>query len=149
MKSTLTPLLIGGLLLAGAAQASQEITVYKSPTCGCCKKWVSYLEKQGYWVKAQNMQDMRFIKSMSGVRPQYASCHTAVIDGYVVEGHVPAGDIERLLTERPPVIGISAPGMPVGSPGMEQGSRRDNYNVVTLEKDGKAKLFARHGPAYD
>jgi hypothetical protein len=149
MKVLLIPLLLGGVMMASVAHATQEITVYKSPTCSCCKKWVSYLEQQGYQVKAQNMQDMRFIKSMSGVKPQYASCHTAVIDGYVVEGHVPAEDIARLLRERPQVIGISAPGMPVGSPGMEQGGRRDNYNVVTLEKDGQARLFAQHGPGHD
>lgn len=149
MRFPHTPMLIGALLMAGTAQAAQEITVYKSPTCGCCKKWVSYLEQQGYQVKTQDMQDMRFIKSMSGVKPQYASCHTAVIDGYVVEGHVPAEDIARLLKERPAVIGISAPGMPVGSPGMEQGARRDNYNVITLEKDGQTKVFAQHGPAHD
>lgn len=149
MKRILTSLLASGLLSVGAAQAAQEITVYKSPTCGCCKKWVSHLEQNGYQVKAQDTQNMGFIKSMSGVRQQYASCHTALIDGYVVEGHVPAEDIARLLKERPAVIGISAPGMPVGSPGMEQGGRRDNYNIVTLERDGTAKLFAQHGPAHD
>jgi len=135
--------------LCGTAYAAQQVTVYKSPTCGCCKKWVSYLEQHGYQVQTQDVADLRFVKSMSGVRPQYASCHTAVIDGYVVEGHVPVADIERLLKERPRVIGISAPGMPVGSPGMEQGERRDDYRVVTLEKDGSARVYAEHGPAFD
>lgn len=135
--------------LSAAAQAGQTITVYKSPSCGCCKQWVSYLEDNGYQVIARDMPDLRFVKTMSGVKPQYASCHTAVIDGYVVEGHVPVADIERMLKERPDVIGISAPGMPVGSPGMEQGDRRDNYRVVTLEKDGSARAYAEHGPAHD
>jgi hypothetical protein len=145
-------LLMASLLaavLSGAAHAGQEVTVYKSPTCGCCKKWVSYLEQHGYQVETNNMRDLRMVKAMSGVRSQYASCHTAVIDGYVVEGHVPVTDIERLLKERPDVIGIAAPGMPVGSPGMEQGNRRDNYQVITLEQDGSARLFAEHGPAHD
>lgn len=145
-------LTIATLLLAGVAttaHAAQEITVYKSPTCGCCKKWVSYLEDKGYQVKSQDMQDLKFIKNMSGVKSQYASCHTAVIDGYVVEGHVPVADIERMLKEKPDIIGISAPGMPVGSPGMEQGNRHDNYDVISLEKDGSAKRYAQHGPAYD
>jgi hypothetical protein len=135
--------------LAVSAQASEQITVYKTPTCGCCQKWIDYLEGNGYQVTTQDMYDLRFIKSISGVKPRYASCHTAVVDGYVVEGHVPVTDIERLLTERPDVIGISVPGMPVGSPGMEQGERRDNYQVVTLEKDGSAKVFSQHGPAHD
>jgi hypothetical protein len=145
-------LAIAALLAAGLVsnvQAAQAITVYKTPTCGCCKKWVSYLELHGYQVKTRDMQDLGFIKTMSGVGQPYASCHTAVIDGYVVEGHVPVADIERLLRERPPVIGISAPGMPVGSPGMEQGDRRDSYAVVTLEKDGTAKVFSEHGPKHD
>lgn len=148
MKRLSTTILLA-LGLSAPAWAGGEITVYKTPTCGCCNKWVDYLEDNGYQVKTQDMADLRFVKSMSGVRPSYASCHTAVIDGYVVEGHVPVGDIERLLKERPDIIGISVPGMPIGSPGMEQGDRRDNYQVVTLEKDGSAKVFAQHGPAHD
>jgi len=148
MRILVTAVLLA-LGLVTAAQAAQQITVYKTPSCGCCKKWVSYLEANGYQVKTQDMPDLRFIKTMSGVQPPYASCHTAVIDGYVVEGHVPVADIERLLQERPPVIGIAVPGMPVGSPGMEQGDRRDNYAVVTLEQDGTAKVFAEHGPGRD
>ncbi len=146
MKTLLTATL---LVLGAAAHAGQAITVYKTPTCGCCKKWVSYLEDNGYQVNAKDMKDLRFIKSISGVKQQYASCHTAVIDGYVVEGHVPVADIERMLKEKPDIIGISAPGMPVGSPGMEQGNRRDDYDVISLEKDGSFKRFAQHGPAHD
>jgi hypothetical protein len=135
--------------LTASVQAAQPITVYKTPTCGCCTKWIEHLEDNGYQVQAKDMQDLRFIKSMSGVKPRYASCHTAVIDGYVVEGHVPAADIRRLLDERPDVIGIAVPGMPIGSPGMEQGDRRDDYAVITLEKDGTAKVFSEHGPTHD
>lgn len=148
MKTLATTVLLS-LGLAATAHAAQEVTVYKTPTCGCCKQWVGYLEEHGYRVETRDMADLSFVKAMSGVRPQYASCHTAVVDGYVVEGHVPVSDIERLLSERPDVIGISAPGMPVGSPGMEQGDRRDDYQVVTLEKDGGAKVFAEHGPGHD
>lgn len=135
--------------LTATAQAASPITVYKTPTCGCCTKWIEHLEDHGYQVQAKDMKDLRFIKSMSGVQPRYAACHTAVIDGYVVEGHVPAGDIRRLLAERPDVIGIAVPGMPIGSPGMEQGDRRDDYAVVTLEKDGTARIYSRHGPTHD
>lgn len=148
MKTLATAALLV-LGVTGAAHAAQQITVYKTPSCGCCKKWVSYLEDNGYQVTAKDMPNLSFVKSMSGVKPQYASCHTAVIDGYVVEGHVPTADIERMLKERPDIIGISAPGMPVGSPGMEQGDRRDNYQTITLEKDGTARVYAEHGPAFD
>jgi hypothetical protein len=140
---------VAALGLAVGAQAAQQITVYKTPSCDCCTKWMTHLEDNGYQVTGKDMADLHFVKSMSGVRPQYASCHTAVIDGYVVEGHVPADDIQRLLAERPDVIGIAVPGMPIGSPGMEQGDQRDDYAVVTLEKDGTSKVFSEHGPTHD
>ncbi len=120
-----------------------EITVYKSPTCGCCSKWVEHLRGNGFEVKTTDLNDMGMIKSMSGVKPEYASCHTAKIDGYVIEGHVPASDIKRLLKERPAVTGLSAPGMPMGSPGME-GPRSDPYEVVTFDKQGETSVFSRH-----
>ena len=96
-----------------------EITVYKSPTCGCCNKWVSHLRDAGFKVNTINSDDLESIKLSAGVQPFLQSCHTALVDGYVVEGHVPASDIKRLLQERPAVTGLAVPGMPAGSPGME------------------------------
>ena len=132
------------VLHLGAIQAAeQKVTVYKTPTCGCCKKWVSHPEDNGFEVESVDLSDLSMVKRMSGVKPQHASCHTALVDGYVVEGHVPAGDIKRLLNERPAVKGLVLPGMPAGSPGME-GSHRISYDVLTIDKDGKTAVFAQH-----
>ncbi len=120
-----------------------DIMVYKSPTCGCCNGWVKHLRESGFNVKTEDRRDVSRIKHSYGVVPRLASCHTAVVDGYVVEGHVPAEDIRRLLKERPAVVGITAPGMPMGSPGME-GPRKDRYQVLTIDKDGKKAVFANH-----
>ena len=146
MRRTLTAIL---LFCSVAVQAGGKVSVYKTPTCGCCQEWVEHLEANGFEVSTHDMANLQSVKSMAGVRPQHASCHTAIVDGYVVEGHVPATDIERLLKERPDIVGISVPGMPIGSPGMEYGDRRDNYAVITLEKDGSTKVFSRHGPDHD
>jgi hypothetical protein len=122
--------------------ADETVTVYKSPTCGCCEKWIGHLREQGFEVEAVNLTDLRVVKSMAGVKPEQASCHTARVGGYVVEGHVPAEDIRRLLAERPKIRGLAVPGMPMGSPGME-GPRRESYQVLTLE-DGPSRVFAQH-----
>ena len=119
-----------------------EITVYKSPTCGCCTKWVDHLTASGFKVTAHDTTDMASVKTSLGVPDGMASCHTAVVNGYVVEGHVPAADIRRLLEEKPAVTGLAVPGMPMGSPGME-GTRTDKYDVLAFGK-GKAAVFARH-----
>ncbi len=123
--------------------ADPTVTVYKTATCGCCKKWVTHLEKNGFEVESVDVQNLGMIKSMSGVEPKLASCHTARVDGYVIEGHVPADDIKRLLSERPAVKGLTVPGMPHGSPGMETGSK-DPYQVLTFDADGKTEVFAQH-----
>jgi len=102
---------------AGAAQAATAITVHKSPTCGCCEKYVDYLRENGFAVKAENESDMDAIKKRHGVS-HVASCHTALVEGYVVEGHVPVAAIRKLLKDKPAIVGISAPGMPMNSPGM-------------------------------
>ena len=146
MRKTLAAILLGFFV---NVQAGDTISVYKTPTCGCCQEWVTHLEANGFEVSTHDMADLRSIKSMAGVKPQHASCHTALVDGYVVEGHVPASDIKRLLNERPDIVGISVPGMPIGSPGMEYGNRRDNFAVITLEKDGSTNVYSRHGPAHD
>jgi hypothetical protein len=129
--------------VADPAQAS-TVVVYKSPTCGCCGSWVDHLRAEGFTVEVHDRDDLSEIKRASGVTDNLASCHTAQVGGYVVEGHVPAGDIRRLLRERPPIAGIAVPGMPVGSPGMEVGDRRDRYDVVAFARDGRTSVFARH-----
>jgi hypothetical protein len=130
------------------SRTAVEITVFKSPTCGCCSKWVDHLRKHAegtaFTVIAKDTSDMTGVKTTAGVPEKVHSCHTAFVGGYVVEGHVPAEDILRMLKEKPRVAGIAAPGMPVGSPGMEVGSRQDAYDVVAFKRDGSTSLFAKH-----
>ncbi len=125
------------LLLAftGIAQALPAITVHKSPTCGCCEKYVDYLRDNGFKVDARNEQDMSGIKKLHGVE-QAASCHTGLIGGYVVEGHVPVAAIRRLLKEKPDIIGISALGMPMNSPGMGE-MQKGTLTIYAIPKDGR------------
>lgn len=120
-----------------------EVVVYKSQYCGCCGGWVEHMEANGFNVVTRNTEDMAAVKERLGVRPEHASCHTAVVDGYIVEGHVPADDVKRLLTERPKVAGVAAPGMPIGSPGMEQGDTKQPYDVVSFGPQGAA-VFSSH-----
>ena len=144
---------IGGLLLAASLSMAQddglkrkfgqEITVYKTPTCGCCKEWVSYLKTNGFKVITHDLDNLNQVKAQHGVPAQLQSCHTAVVDGYVVEGHVPADDIWRLLTQRPKVSGITAPGMPQQSPGMYSIEPRD-YDVLSFDGEGRVELFSRY-----
>ena len=128
-----------------AAESSRpEVEVWKSPTCGCCKEWVSYLERAGFPVTVNDTSNMNSVKARLGLPgPSVASCHTAMIDGYVVEGHVPVSDIERLLAERPDVIGISAPGMPMNSPGMGSDEPK-GYDVVSFDAKGNEAVFSSH-----
>ncbi|MDH5599937.1 MAG: DUF411 domain-containing protein [Gammaproteobacteria bacterium] len=121
----------------------KEIMVYKSPTCGCCNKWVKHLEKEGFNVKTKNIRDMNPVKNKMGVQRQFQSCHTAKIGKYFVEGHVPAKDIKKLLKEKPDIKGLSAPGMPMGSPGME-GPRKDRYDVVAIDKNNRATVYSSY-----
>jgi len=121
------------------------ILVYKSATCGCCKGWVAHLEAAGFTVDARDVTDLMTVKRDGGVPPAMSSCHTAIVDGYVVEGHVPADEVKRLLAERPEVAGIAVPGMPVGSPGME-GANAQPYQVLSFTHDGQAAVFAEVDP---
>src|SRR5262249_32644469 len=118
-----------------AAESKPEIRVYKSPTCGCCEKWVEHLRAEGFAVQTNDVPDVMPIKLENGVKPEFSACHTAFVDGYVVEGHVPASDIRRLLAERPAVAGLAVPGMPIGSPGME-GSGAKPYEVLSFGAQG-------------
>ncbi len=124
-----------------------RVTVYKSPTCGCCGAWVDHLREDGFFVDVIEQADISARKVEFGVPPAMGSCHTATVDGYVIEGHVPSADIRRLLNERPRAKGLAVPGMPIGSPGMEMGDRRDAYTVWLLADDVGPKAFARHGQA--
>lgn len=140
-------LLAAVLPLSVRAAKKPVITVYKTPTCGCCHEWVAHLQQNGFEVVAQDVPDTAPYRSRFGVPKALGSCHTGVIDGYALEGHVPAADIRRLLTERPKARGLAVPGMPVGSPGMEvEGTRRDAYDVVLFSDDGRRKVW-QHYPA--
>ncbi len=121
-----------------------EMTVYKSPTCGCCKKWISHLEKNGIKVTAHDVDNVIPYKIKNKITPQLASCHTGIINGYTVEGHVPAKDILKMLKEKPKFKGLAVPGMPVGSPGMEMGDRKDKYDVVSFDEKGNKKVYSSY-----
>ncbi|MBF0307405.1 MAG: DUF411 domain-containing protein [Alphaproteobacteria bacterium] len=132
----------GGLLFLASPAAAAEMTVWKSPSCGCCGAWVEHIRAAGFKVVVRDVEDVTPIKRANGVTPELASCHTAVIDGYVVEGHVPADSLKRLLAKRPAVKGIAVPGMPMGSPGME-GPGKDAYEVVVFDDEGRATLWEK------
>lgn len=128
------------------AAAPTPITVYKDPSCGCCTKWVTHLKASGFAPKAQDRTDMESLKQSLGVPAALQSCHTAVVGKYVIEGHVPATDVKKLLASAPKgVLGLAVPGMPAGSPGMEMPGRADKYDVVAFSAAGKTHVFATHG----
>lgn len=125
-----------------ATLKTNEVVMYKNPGCECCEKWANYLEQHGYTVSVNKANNMPAIKTKYGVPENMQSCHTALIGGYVVEGHVPIEDINRLLKEQPAVIGIAAPGMPASSPGMNT-ALNEPYNVYLFNDHG-SQLFAQH-----
>ena len=128
-----------------ASAAAGTVEVFKSATCGCCSKWVEHLEAHGFSVKTTNVDDISAVKQQHRVPAAVESCHTAIVGGYVVEGHVPAADVQRLLKERPAIAGIGVRGMPIGSPGMEvEGVRPQPYNVLAFDKSGQTSVFASH-----
>lgn len=135
----------GGQALQAQRGAGAVVEVFKSPTCGCCSLWVKHLEQNGFTAKVTEMDDLSSLKKKHGVPAKASSCHTALVNGYVLEGHVPAADVKRLLMERPAVAGLAVPGMPVGSPGMEVGSTVQPYNVLSFDKAGETKVFASYG----
>jgi hypothetical protein len=121
-----------------------NITVYRSPSCGCCKKWVEHLKKHHFTVKDVPTNNLQSIKQQYGIPPELASCHTAIINGYAIEGHVPADDIKQLLIDKPEIAGLTVPAMPVGTPGMEMGNRKDSFRVLQFDKEGKAQPFSEY-----
>jgi len=122
---------------------AEEIMVYKTPTCGCCNKWVKHLRDEGFNVKTKDIDDLQPVKNQFGVQPRFQSCHTAKIGKYFIEGHVSGSDIKRLLKEKPDIKGLAVPGMPMGSPGME-GDRKDDYNVLAIDKNYNATIYSSH-----
>ncbi|HUU66698.1 MAG TPA: DUF411 domain-containing protein [Methyloceanibacter sp.] len=139
------------LLVSSPAIAATDspltLEVWKSPTCGCCGKWVKHLEANGFTVTAKNTSPAMLdrIKRQAGITNKLASCHTGLTGGYAIEGHVPAEDIKRLLKEHPDAIGLTVPNMPIGSPGMEQpDGETEAYDVLLVKKDGSTEVFARH-----
>ena len=134
-----------GTAAARQGQAGPLVEVFKTPTCGCCSKWVEHMRASGFTVRTNDLNDLTQIKKARGVPDQMQSCHTAVVNGYVVEGHVPASDVTRLLKEKPAVAGIAVGGMPTGSPGMEYpGAKAQPYDVMSFDKAGKTQVFAKH-----
>lgn len=127
-----------------AAPDSLVVDVYKSPSCGCCSKWIDHLKANGFTVRSHDTDNVAQHKHRLGVPSGYGSCHTAEIGGYVVEGHVPARDIKRLLKERPRARGLVVPAMPVGSPGMEEGNRKDPYDVFLVNRNGSTRTYAQY-----
>lgn len=131
-------------LPAGHAVADEEVVMYKDPNCGCCGKWADHLRENGFSVREVATSEMRVVKSEAGLPAPLASCHTATVEGYVVEGHVPASSLRRLLDERPPLAGIAVPGMPLGSPGMEGPYPADRYDVIGFDRKGHTEVFSSH-----
>jgi len=160
--------LLAGLLIAGCNSASEspagsaatspaaqagnsgkqvnpKVVMYKPPTWECCSGWAEHLRTEGFTVEINKRENMDAIKNQFGVTEKLASCHTAIVDGYVIEGHVPAADVERLLKERPDIVGLTAPGMPMKSPGMQQaGQQPKGYDVLAFDRNGKTHVFTHY-----
>src|SRR6266849_1523433 len=138
---------IASLILAAISSPSQSsgplVTVFKTPTCSCCGKWVEHLKANGFAVKVQEVNSTTASERQYRVPRNMESCHTAVVDGYTIEGHVPAAEIRRLLSERPKVVGLAVPGMPMGSPGMEA-AHSDAYSVFVFDESGHASVYASY-----
>ncbi len=140
---SITCLVIISLFISSKVIGS-EIYVYKDPYCGCCNNWIDYLRDKGYAVKSENTPMLPAMKEAVGITSELTSCHTAVVEDYVLEGHVPAEDIKRLLEERPEIKGLAVPGMPIGSPGMEQRDIKERYDVIAIKKDGSTYVYSSH-----
>ena len=141
LESITAAALLGVATFAAAA----TVEVYKSSTCKCCAKWVDHMRANGFTVNTNDVGNKE-ARERAGISTALGSCHTALVDGYAIEGHVPAQDIKRLLKERPRAIGLAVPGMPHGSPGME-GARSEPYNVLLIDKQGGTAVYSRHGPS--
>lgn len=127
-----------------AANSLAQVDVYRSPSCGCCGAWIDHLRAAGFDVKVNLVQDTSVARRKYGLPDRFGSCHTAVVAGYVVEGHVPAADVKKLLAMKPLALGIAVPGMPAGSPGMEAGPRKDPYQVLLIDRQGRERVFSSY-----
>jgi hypothetical protein len=130
--------------VSNVSEKAPTATVYRDPNCSCCEGWIKHLRSNGFRVSEIERPDMTVVKREYNVPEKLTSCHTAIVEGAVVEGHVPAGDIKRFLSEKSGALGIAAPGMPVGSPGMEIGGKREAFTVFSFDRRGKATTFERH-----
>lgn len=145
---------VAAMMLAGAGsgaalageQSTPTVTVYKSPTCGCCSAWVEHMRAHGFTVETKDVDDISAVKRLLGVPDNLASCHTATVGGYVVEGHVPAADVAAMLSHAPAVRGVAVPGMPATSPGMDVPGATETYPVVAFGADGRQVLIGERGP---
>lgn len=126
-----------------AAAASPVIAVYKSATCGCCTEWIKHLKANGFTVKAYDVDNPSDYREKAGIPNQFGSCHTGLVEGYAIEGHVPAREIKRLLAEKPKAVGLAVPAMPMGSPGME-GPRKDPYDVLLVQSQGRSAVYQHY-----
>ena len=131
------------LFFKSAPTSAADVVVYKNPTCGCCSKWADHMRAKGFTVEVKAVDNIGKIKEKYGIPPELESCHTSLIDGYIIEGHVPVREVNRLLTERPDAKGIAVAGMPAGSPGME-GRYTDRYKVMLFRSDGSKEVYARY-----
>lgn len=142
MKPLIASVALAASLIASALQAADAVAidVYRDPNCGCCEAWIEHLESNGFSVTDHIEKNMTEVKRQLGVPQELASCHTGVVDGRFIEGHVPAADILN-MRQRPDIIGLAVPGMPIGSPGMEIGDRVDSYDVISLDQQNKPSVF--------
>jgi len=151
-RAALRGTLAGLAAAAGSRSWAQRapataVQVWKDASCGCCHDWIAHMEQNGFSVKAHDTGN-NAARARLGLAEKYGSCHTALVGGYVIEGHVAAAEVKRLLRERPGALGLAVPGMPVGSPGMDgavYGGRRDRYDTLLVLRDGSARVFQRHG----
>ena len=146
-RTVLTALAAAAAALAlpvGAKEALPQAQVFKNPSCGCCGAWVEHMLAAGFSVNVTEVDDTSIPRKKYGLPDRFGSCHTAVVGGDVVEGHVPANDVKRMLAMKPVAVGLAVPGMPVGSPGMEMGARKDPYQVLLVAKDGRERVFSTY-----
>ncbi|MFT6926644.1 MAG: hypothetical protein ACJAZP_002263 [Psychromonas sp.] len=136
-------LIITVSLFAGSALAA-GMTLYKSPYCGCCKAWAKHVEQAGFEVTIIEQANNNQLHKENGITQNLASCHSAIIEGYVIEGHVPVADIQRLLKEKPAITGLAVPGMPASSPGMDVPGNTDPYQVIAFSKDGGKSVYSEY-----
>ena len=126
------------------AMEGKTMTVYKSPSCGCCTKWIDIMKSEGFKVNSIETNEVNIIKQKAGLQAGQTSCHTAFVDGYVIEGHVDYSAVKKMIVKKPNILGITVPGMPIGSPGMEQGNTKQAYNILYVNKDGSTGVYESH-----